>query len=115
MSKKKNSGKIKELAAQGLTAKEIAEQVGCDAATVRNHAKALNIEVAGYKRYKKQENFGTVMINVDEIESMVKAYARSLGVQNTLVVRRATPAELAEFSGIGPIKRGVWTDREARA
>jgi hypothetical protein len=102
--------KICELAEQKLTSSLIGNEVGLAGSTVRAIARRNNIELKPtYQRnpLKRRERSKNEMMPTDvDVATKVRAYAKSLGINNEPKIIKATTEQIEEyFKGIGPIQK----------
>ena len=91
--------KIRELAAKGLNASEIARKMGENRFAVRYAANKHNIDIVKSVSSTGKYDIRPIMPTDEEVATRAKAYAAELGIINPVTTWTATPEEIAAMCG----------------
>jgi len=91
--------KIRELAAKGLNASEIARKMGESRFAVRYAANKHNIEIVKSVSSTGKFDIRPIMPTDEEVATRAKAYAAELGIINPVTTWTATPEEIERMCG----------------
>ena len=91
--------RLKELAAKGLNASEIARSMGESRFAVRYAANKHNIEIVKAVSSTGKYDVRQIMPTDEEVEKRAKAYAIELGIINPVTTWTATPEEIEQMCG----------------
>lgn len=91
--------RLKELAAKGLNASEIARSMGESRFAVRYAANKHNIDIVKSVSSTGKFDIRPIMPTDEEVATKAKAYAAELGIINPVTTRKATPDEIEQMCG----------------
>ena len=91
--------KIRQLAAKGLNASEIARSMGESRFAIRYAANKHNIEIVKSVSSTGKYDIRPLMPTDEEVATRAKAYAQELGIRNPVTTRMATQEEIEQMCG----------------
>lgn len=91
--------KIRQLAANGLNASEIARKMGESRFAIRYAAKKHNIDIVKSVSSTGKFDLRPLMPTDEEVATKAKEYAKELGIINPVTTRKATPEEIEQMCG----------------